>query len=66
MTYIPCFKGNFADNLLKSIFMENTVLSGFVGDLHENKIDKFIKLDQELLILNRKRITQQISQKDQS
>ena len=60
---IPCFKGNFADNLLKSIFMENTVLSGFVGDLHENKIDKFIKLDQELLILNRKRITQQISQK---
>jgi very-short-patch-repair endonuclease len=34
-----------------------------VGDLHENKIDKFIKLDQELLILNRKRITQQISQK---
>ena len=60
---LPCFKGNFADNLLKSIFMENTVLSGFVGDLHENKIDKFIKLDQELLILNRKRITQQISQK---
>jgi len=60
---IPCFKGNFADNLLKSIFMENTVLSSFVGDLHENKIDKFIKLDQELLILNRKRITQEISQK---
>jgi len=60
---MPCFKGNFADNLLKSVFMENKVLSGFVGDLHENKIDKFIKLDQELLILNRKRISQEISQK---
>ena len=60
---IPCFKGNFADNLLKTVFMENPILSGFVGDLHENKIDKFIELDQEILILNRQRIKQEISQK---
>jgi len=60
---IPCFKGNFADNLLKTVFMNNPVLSNFVGDLHENKIKKFNELDKELLHINRKRIASEIARR---
>ena len=58
---IPCFRGNFADNLLKIVFIKNPVLSNFVGDLHDNKIKKFTELDKELIFVNRKRIANEIS-----
>ena len=56
-----CFEGNFADNLLKAVFIKKPVLSNFVGDLHNNKIKKFSELDKELLYLNRKRIASEIA-----
>lgn len=60
---IPAFKANFADNILKLVFREVKFLSSFVGDVHQNKIQKFQDLDRELLILNRKRIAHLISVK---
>lgn len=57
---IPCFKGNFSDDMLKTIFMENPALSRFVGELHENKIKKFIDLDRKLISLNSKRIAKNL------
>ncbi len=58
---IPCLKGNFADDLLRKAFLENSVLSGFMGDVHEDKIEKFIDLDRKLIELNRKRIASRLS-----
>ncbi len=58
---VPCFKGNFADNLLRTVFIKNPTLSNFVGDLHENKIKKFNELDKELLYINRSRIASEIA-----
>lgn len=57
---IPAFNGNLADSILRILFSENVSLRNFVGDLHENKIQKFNNLDQHLLKLNRKRIAQEI------
>ncbi|GAA5818772.1 MAG: conserved hypothetical protein [Methanobrevibacter sp. CfCl-M3] len=48
--------GNFADVLLQLIFSENQYLSSFIGELHENKIKDFKKLDLKIIELNRKRI----------
>ena len=31
---IPCFRGNLADELLRSVFNANPVLSGFIAELH--------------------------------
>ncbi len=60
---IPAFKGNIADNILKVLFSNNESLRNFVGDLHENKIRKFNRLDQHLLRLNQRRIAQEIKEK---
>lgn len=59
---IPAFKGNLADSILRILFSENPSLRNFVGDLHKNKIEKFNKLDQQLLKLNQKRIAQLIKE----
>ena len=48
--------GNFADSLLNILFVENQELASFVGELHENRIREFKDLDEQILILNRKRI----------
>ncbi len=55
---IPCFEGNFTDNLLRCVFMERPDLTNFVGDLHERKINSFMKLDKELISQNRYRLGQ--------
>jgi superfamily I DNA and/or RNA helicase/very-short-patch-repair endonuclease len=60
---IPCFKGNFADSFLKIIFLENPILSGFIGDKHDNTVKQFIDLDEKLILLNRARIVDNLSQK---
>lgn len=60
---IPCFKGNFADSFLKIIFMGNPILSSFMGDKHDNTVKKFIDLDEKLILLNRGRIINTLSQK---
>lgn len=60
---IPAFKGNIADNILKVLFSRNESLRNFVGDLHDNKIRKFNRLDQHLLRLNQRRIAQEIKEK---
>jgi very-short-patch-repair endonuclease len=53
---IPCFEGNFADYLLRCAFVERPVLTNFVGDLHEKKINNFMNLDRELITQNRQRL----------
>ncbi|MBM4241204.1 MAG: DUF3320 domain-containing protein [Euryarchaeota archaeon] len=57
---IPCFEGNFADELLKTVFLRDETLSGFMGDLHENKIKKFMELDNKLIKLNGRRLTKRL------
>ncbi|KZX17426.1 DUF4011 domain-containing protein [Methanobrevibacter filiformis] len=54
--------GNFADSLLNIIFQENETLSIFIGELHENKISEFDKLDLDIIKLNRKRIFYKLSE----
>ena len=35
---IPCLTANFADDLLRNAFLNNPVLSNFIGEIHERKI----------------------------
>ncbi len=58
---IPCLTANFADDLLRNAFLNNPVLSNFIGEIHERKIDRFIDLDREVIDLNRRRIANHIS-----
>jgi superfamily I DNA and/or RNA helicase/very-short-patch-repair endonuclease len=60
---LPCFEGNFADDLLRYVFIERPVLVNFVGELHENKIKKFMELDSELILKNRQRLAHMLYQK---
>jgi len=53
---IPCFEGNFAEDLLRYAFMERQTLASFMGELHEKKIKTFTELDRELIIENRQRL----------
>ena len=53
--------GNFADSLLNVMFLENQQLATFIGELHENKISEFKKLDKDILELNRKRIIHKLN-----
>ena len=57
---VPCFKGNFADSLLKIAFLSTSILSKFVGSMHENKIQEFKDLDNKLISLNRLRIAKKL------
>ncbi len=58
---IPCLKANFADDLLRNAFLNNPVLSSFIGEIHERKIGRFIDLDRDIISLNRRRIANKIS-----
>ncbi|MBP2045396.1 DUF3320 domain-containing protein [Methanobacterium aggregans] len=58
---IPCFRGNLADELLRSVFNTNPLLSGFISELHEGKIERFSDMDREIISLNRKRISSKLS-----
>ena len=58
---IPCLTANFADDLLRNAFLNNPVLSNFIGEIHERKIDRFIDLDRDVISLNRRRIAKRIS-----
>lgn len=58
---IPCLKANFADDLLRNAFLENHILSSFIGEIHERKIGRFIDLDRQIISLNRKRISNRIA-----
>ncbi|MBI5460140.1 MAG: DUF3320 domain-containing protein [Methanobacterium sp.] len=59
---IPCLEGNFADSLLRILFLEKPSLSRFVGDVHEKKINEFRELDRKIINLNRFRIAQELHQ----
>ena len=54
---IPCLEGNFADTLLRELFLTHPSLAHFVGELHENKIKEFAELDQRIIRMNRLRIS---------
>jgi len=45
---IPCLEGNFADSTLRKLFLEEPLLSRFVGDVHQKKIEEFQELDRKL------------------
>ena len=53
---IQCFKGNYADFLLRIAFKKRPSLANFFGELHEQKIRRFMKIDSEIINLNRKRL----------
>lgn len=55
---IPCFEANFADEMLRVAFAEMPTLSDFVVKIHENTIQNFVEIDNELLNLNRQRLVQ--------
>ena len=58
---IPCLMSNFSDDLLRNAFLNNPVLSNFIGEIHERKIGRFIDLDRNIIALNRGRIASSIS-----
>lgn len=59
---IPCFEGNFADSLLRYAFMDRPFLANFVGKLHENKIQNFTDIDNQLIVKNRHRLAYKLYQ----
>ncbi len=59
---IPCFRGNFADARLHRVFDERPQLRDFIGAVHENRIRQFVRLDRELIGLNRHRVLHRLFQ----
>lgn len=57
---IPCLEGNFADSTLRKLFLEEPLLSRFVGDVHQKKIEEFQELDRKIIKLNRFRIAKKL------
>lgn len=57
---VPCFKGNFAEELLRVAFSTRPSLAAFVGELHEKKIARFMQVDQSLIAGNRRRLARKI------
>lgn len=57
---IPCLEGNFADSLLRNLFLTEPLLSRFVGDVHQKKIEEFQNLDSKIIKLNRFRIAEKL------
>jgi very-short-patch-repair endonuclease/DNA polymerase III delta prime subunit len=57
---VPCFKGNFAEELLRVAFSTRPSLAAFVGELHEKKIKRFMRVDEALIIGNRQRLARKI------
>ena len=62
---IPCFEGNFADDLLRCAFAERPCLARFGGDLHEHRIKNFMELDRELITRNHRRLAYKLYQEQQ-
>ncbi|MFH1950950.1 MAG: DUF3320 domain-containing protein [Pseudomonadota bacterium] len=59
---VPAFEANFSEELLRIAFKERDALSSFVGDLHEKKIGRFMRLDRELIQMNRQRLLAKLFQ----
>ena len=59
---LPCFEGNFADDMLAAIFVERPALANFIGTLHEHKIKRFADLDRKTILLNRQKLVQKLLQ----
>lgn len=57
---IPSLEGNFADSMLRNLFLKQPSLSRFVGEVHEKKIDEFRELDSKIIKLNRFRIAEEL------
>ncbi|MDL2261095.1 DUF4011 domain-containing protein [Methanimicrococcus sp. OttesenSCG-928-J09] len=57
---IQTFKGNYADGVLRAEFMKKRVLSTFIKEVHENKIQKFAELDEKVITKNRERVNVEI------
>ncbi len=57
---IPCLEGNFADSMLRNLFLKEPLLSRFVGDVHQKKIEEFQELDKKIIKLNRFRIAEKL------
>jgi len=57
---VACFKGNFAEDLLRVAFSTRPSLAAFVGELHEKKIKRFMKVDEALIAGNRQRLARKI------
>lgn len=57
---IPCLEGNFADTLLRELFLTYPSMAHFVGELHEHKIKEFVELDQRIIRMNRLRIASKL------
>ncbi len=54
------FQGALADSLLHVVFSQSPVLAEFVGDIHQQKITEFTKLDQKIIEDNRKRLSHEL------
>ncbi len=57
---IPCLEGNFADALLRDLFLKEPLISRFVGDVHQKRIEEFQELDTKIIKLNRFRIAENL------
>lgn len=57
---ISCLEGNFADSMLRNLFLKEPLLSRFVGDVHQKKIEEFQELDRKIIKLNRFRIAEKL------
>lgn len=57
---IPCLEGNFADSMLRNLFLNEPLLSRFVGDVHHKRIEEFRELDTKIIKLNRFRIAEKL------
>jgi superfamily I DNA and/or RNA helicase len=57
---LSCLEGNFADSMLRNLFLKEPLLSRFVGDVHQKKIEEFQELDRKIIKLNRFRIAEKL------
>jgi len=57
---IQTFKGNYADGVLRAEFTKKRVLSTFIKEVHESKIQKFSELDEKVIVKNRERVNIEI------
>ena len=57
---IPCMVGNVADTLIRDSVRGRPVLSSFISQLHERKIEDFHNLDDDLIHLNRQRLVRKL------
>jgi len=53
---VPCYRGNYADALLKFAFENHPELSNFNVKLHEKKVREFAEMDRKMIFWNRERL----------